>query len=143
MREIRAKIVFCSAAPLLMFYDYTSPAYSVRVNTTLFFYEVTSTRFNMSKYTSTQNRTAADQADERVGPDDNYEKSHRGEDLRALELKVAYNERLNQELSDQVYELHREVASLKRALKTLKDNLERRDEDGLQIGPADEPPPHY
>ncbi len=97
----------------------------------------------MSKYTSTQNRTAADQADERVGPDDNYEKSHRGEDLRALELKVAYNERLNQELSDQVYELHREVASLKRALKTLKDNLERRDEDGLQIGPADEPPPHY
>ena len=65
------------------------------------------------------------------------------ERVAVLELKVAYQERLNQELSDQVYGLHREVDVLRRGLTSLKRALERRDEEGLNIGPADEPPPHY
>lgn len=65
------------------------------------------------------------------------------ERVAVLELKVAYHERLNQDLSDQVYSLHREIDLLRRGINTLKQALERRDEEGLNIGPADDPPPHY
>ena len=66
-----------------------------------------------------------------------------GERISTLELKVAYHERLNQELSDQVYTLHQEIDILRRNLNALKQALERQDEEGLNIGPADDPPPHY
>ena len=78
----------------------------------------------------------------RSTPDDRGEETIK-ERVSTLELKVAYHERLNQELSDQVYTLHREIDVLRRSLNALKQALERQDEEGLNIGPADDPPPHY
>ena len=60
-----------------------------------------------------------------------------------LELKVAYHERLNQDLSDQVYALHKEVEKLNLAIKSLKENFKQKTDQNLDIGPANEPPPHY
>ena len=59
-----------------------------------------------------------------------------------LELRVAYHERLNQDLSDQVYALHREVEVLRAQLQALVKRLDQ-NKDQLEVGPADEPPPHY
>jgi len=59
-----------------------------------------------------------------------------------LELRVAYHERLNQDLSDQVYTLHREVEALRAQLHVLiKQQQQNRGQ--LNAGPADETPPHY
>ena len=59
-----------------------------------------------------------------------------------LELRVAYHERLNQDLSDQVYALHREVDKLRAQLQALMKRLAQ-DKGQLEVGPADDPPPHY
>lgn len=63
--------------------------------------------------------------------------------VNELELKVAYHERLNQDLSDQVYSLHKEVDSLREIVNSLKAHLRRGNKEQLEIGPADESPPHY
>ena len=59
-----------------------------------------------------------------------------------LELRVAYHERLNQDLSDQVYALHREVERLRAQLQALIKR-QAQDKGQLEVGPADDPPPHY
>ena len=61
----------------------------------------------------------------------------------SLELKVAYQERLNQDLSDQIYALHKEFELLRNSFQILKEQLKQKTNQGLEIGPADEPPPHY
>ena len=59
-----------------------------------------------------------------------------------LELRVAYHERLNQDLSDQVYALHREVELLRAQLQAVvKQQLQNKEQ--LEVGPANDPPPHY
>ena len=63
------------------------------------------------------------------------------EQVNTLELKVAYHERLNQDLSDQIYQLHQEFAQLKKMLDQLKEQLQQ-EQDPMNIGP-NEKPPHY
>lgn len=65
------------------------------------------------------------------------------EQVNTLELKVAYHERLNQDLSDQVYHLHKEIDLLKAQVQTLKEQIQQGNKSQLNIGPADESPPHY
>ena len=65
------------------------------------------------------------------------------EQVNTLELKVAYHERLNQDLSDQVYQLHKEVDRLKALVSSLKEQFQQGNKSQLNIGPADESPPHY
>ena len=65
------------------------------------------------------------------------------EQVNTLELKVAYHERLNQDLSDQVYQLHKEVDRLKALVSSLKEQFQQENKSQLNIGPADESPPHY
>lgn len=65
------------------------------------------------------------------------------EQVNTLELKVAYHERLNQDLSDQVYKLHKEVDHLKALVSSLKEQFQQGNKSQLNIGPADESPPHY
>lgn len=60
-----------------------------------------------------------------------------------LELRVAYHERLNQDLSDQVYALHQEVAQLKAIIKEHLTRSTSNSEGSLAIGPAHDKPPHY
>lgn len=62
--------------------------------------------------------------------------------VKELELRTAYHERLNQDLSDQVYALHREVEALKAQLTTLVKRLQTGSGEG-DLGPANDPPPHY
>ena len=64
------------------------------------------------------------------------------EQVNTLEIKVAYQERLNQDLSDQVYQLHQEIAELKKMLNQLKEQIQQ-EQDPINIGPANEAPPHY
>lgn len=66
------------------------------------------------------------------------------EKLSELELRVAYHERLNQDLSDQVYALHLEVEELRALLTSVSKRLLRATGEGeLKLGPPDETPPHY
>ena len=64
------------------------------------------------------------------------------ERLERLEVRSAFQERLTQELSDQVYALHKVVAQLKAELEQLKKRAEE-PEGGACLGPAFDPPPHY
>lgn len=65
------------------------------------------------------------------------------EQVSVLEMKVAYHERLNQDLSDQVYSLHKELTQLRTLVHALKDRLQQEAKDQIEIGPANEVPPHY
>lgn len=60
-----------------------------------------------------------------------------------LELKVAYHERLNQELSDQVYSLHKEIATLRNLINQRLNGEGAQEGTSTQFGPAQDKPPHY
>jgi uncharacterized coiled-coil protein SlyX len=62
--------------------------------------------------------------------------------VKGLELRSAFQERLSQELSDQVYELHKVIAKLREELELLKKRAEA-EQDPEGLGPAFDPPPHY
>ena len=62
--------------------------------------------------------------------------------MRDLELRAAYHERLNQDLSDQVYALHREVETLRAQVTALVKRLQS-NQGEHELGPANDPPPHY
>ena len=62
--------------------------------------------------------------------------------VRDLELRAAYHERLNQDLSDQVYALHREVETLRAQITALVKRLQS-NQGEHELGPANDPPPHY
>lgn len=64
------------------------------------------------------------------------------ERLTQLEVRSAFQERLTQELSEQVYELHKVIDQLKAELEQLKKRAEATQE-GERLGPAFDPPPHY
>ena len=63
--------------------------------------------------------------------------------LQQLELKLAYLERGNQELSDVVYRQQQDLDALKSRLKRLGDQLRAITEEGADPSAADEKPPHY
>lgn len=64
------------------------------------------------------------------------------ERIQELEVRSAFQERLTQELSEQIYTLHKVITQLKDELESLKKRAEDQ-QDSAQLGPAFDPPPHY
>lgn len=65
------------------------------------------------------------------------------ETLERLELKIAYLERANSELSDVVYRQQQEIADLQERFSVLKDRFEALKSQPTQYTAEDEKPPHY
>lgn len=55
-----------------------------------------------------------------------------------LEIKIAHQDRLLADLDEVVRTFTTRVERLERQLAALQENA-----GGLEVGPADEPPPHY
>lgn len=65
------------------------------------------------------------------------------ETLERLELKIAYLERANTELSDVVYRQQREIADLEERFAVLKERFEALKSQPTQYTAEEEKPPHY
>jgi SlyX protein len=63
--------------------------------------------------------------------------------VERLELKLAFLERANAELSDVVYRQHKEIEELRAGLRALAEKLESRQSPEPVRRPEDERPPHY
>jgi SlyX protein len=63
--------------------------------------------------------------------------------LERLELKIAYLEKANTELSDVVYRQQREIAELQDRFTKLKDRFEALATNASAYTAEDEKPPHY
>lgn len=63
--------------------------------------------------------------------------------LEPIELKIAFLERANQELSDVVYRQQRELELLRAQMAACQRQLETLKSDEAALSPADERPPHY
>ncbi|HEY4341119.1 MAG TPA: SlyX family protein [Steroidobacteraceae bacterium] len=63
--------------------------------------------------------------------------------VERLELKLAFLERANAELSDVVYRQHKELEALREGVRALVEKLESRDSSEPVRRPEDERPPHY
>lgn len=65
------------------------------------------------------------------------------ETLERLELKIAFLEKANTELSDVVYRQQREIAELQQRVADLKDRIETLKIEPTSYSSKDEVPPHY
>ena len=65
------------------------------------------------------------------------------ESLEQIEIKIAFLERSNAELSDVVFRQHREIEALRERLESLALRLQVRETDLPAPSPQDERPPHY
>ena len=65
------------------------------------------------------------------------------EALERLELKLAWLEQANAELSDVVYRQHREIDELRARLQALAERLTAAQSAEAPRRPEDERPPHY
>ena len=65
------------------------------------------------------------------------------ERLEQIEVKIAYLEQANAELSDVVYEQRREIQALQAKLAALIERLESAAAAPTAYTPEDEKPPHY
>ena len=63
--------------------------------------------------------------------------------IERLELKVAFLEKANTELSDVVYRQQREIDELRDRLTMLKDRFETFAAQPAEYSAEDEKPPHY
>jgi SlyX protein len=63
--------------------------------------------------------------------------------VERLELKLAFLERANAELSDVVYSQHKEIQALREGLRGLAARLDTRQTAEPVRRPEDERPPHY
>jgi SlyX protein len=63
--------------------------------------------------------------------------------VERLELKLAFLERANAELSDVVYSQHKQIEALREGLRTLAGKLDERQSAEPVRRPEDERPPHY
>lgn len=63
--------------------------------------------------------------------------------LENVELKLAYLERANHELSDVVYRQQRELDALRVQLKTMASRFEELTAQATPYSEVDERPPHY
>jgi uncharacterized coiled-coil protein SlyX len=63
--------------------------------------------------------------------------------LERLELKIAYLEKANTELSDVVYRQQREITDLQDRFTKLKDRFEALSTSASAYSAEDEKPPHY
>ena len=69
--------------------------------------------------------------------------NHADERIERLELKLAFLERANTELSDVVYRQQRDIDELQQRFEALKDRLEVLASQPVTYPVADEKPPHY
>jgi uncharacterized coiled-coil protein SlyX len=65
------------------------------------------------------------------------------EAVEKIELRIAYLERANNELSDVVYEQQREITELRTRVEDLVARIETLQAEPLQSTPEQERPPHY
>jgi len=65
------------------------------------------------------------------------------DDLERIELKLAFLERANQELSDVVYRQQQELDALRLQVKDLLGRVESLREQPAEYSEVDERPPHY
>jgi SlyX protein len=65
------------------------------------------------------------------------------EALERVELKVAYLERANNELSDVVYGQQREIEGLRLQIELLKSQLDTLKQSDRPYSAEEERPPHY
>jgi SlyX protein len=65
------------------------------------------------------------------------------ETVERLELKLAFLERANAELSDVVYRQHKDLEALREGLRALAEKLDSRRSTEPVRRPEDERPPHY
>ncbi len=65
------------------------------------------------------------------------------ERLEQIEVKIAYLEQANAQLSDVVYQQRQEIESLRQRLVALTDRLESAQSPPTQYTAEDEKPPHY
>jgi SlyX protein len=65
------------------------------------------------------------------------------EAIERLEMKIAYLERANNELSDVVYRQQREIQGLRAKMDTLADRVSAMPAADEARTPEDERPPHY
>jgi len=63
--------------------------------------------------------------------------------IEVVELKLAYLERANQELSDVVYAQRQEIDALKARLTLLLDRMQDLSRPDRPWTPEEEVPPHY
>jgi SlyX protein len=63
--------------------------------------------------------------------------------LEQVQTKIAFLERANSELSDQVYRQHQEIETLKLRLGALADRLHAALSEASMRTPDEERPPHY
>ena len=65
------------------------------------------------------------------------------ESIERLELKLAFLERANQELSDVVYRQQQELEELRTRVALLKNSVDAMKPDESPYTPEQERPPHY
>ncbi|MEX2479462.1 MAG: SlyX family protein [Gammaproteobacteria bacterium] len=63
--------------------------------------------------------------------------------LEKIELRIAYLESTNQELSDIVYQQQREIEALRTRFAAFAQRLDAWYAEQSESAPADERPPHY
>lgn len=63
--------------------------------------------------------------------------------IEQIEIKIAFLERANAELSDVVFRQHREIEALRGRLESLALRLQARETELPAPAPQDERPPHY
>jgi SlyX protein len=63
--------------------------------------------------------------------------------VERLEMKLAFLERANAELSDVVYRQTRELQAMREALRALAEKLDARQTSEPERSAEDERPPHY
>ncbi len=60
-----------------------------------------------------------------------------------LEIKIAHAERTIEDLNEGLYRQQLQIEKLEKSLNLLEKKLQSGQSDGLDIGPANEKPPHY
>ncbi len=65
------------------------------------------------------------------------------ESLETIQIKIAFLERANSELSDVVYRQQKEIQTLSAQLKAFADRLPAAQADETVRAPEQERPPHY
>lgn len=65
------------------------------------------------------------------------------ETIERLELKIAFLERANQELSDVVYRQQQDLDELRTRLTLLASRVDALKPDAMEYTPEQERPPHY
>ena len=63
--------------------------------------------------------------------------------LERIELKIAFLEHANQELSDVVYRQQREIENLRAQMTAYQCQIDTWKSEQIPATPADERPPHY